>query len=175
MADSISNTEDIIDSRDVIARIEELEQERASAAIHTTCIHCGLDIEGSEDSDDWRDRGNNSHCPTVNSDDPATVLCEHEAPADTHGELPEEEAEELKALKALAEEAESYAADWHHGGTLIRDSYFEEYARQLAGDIGAIDARASWPCDCIDWEEAASQLQQDCTSVDFDGVTYWIR
>ena len=27
----------------------------------------------------------------------------------------------------------------------------------------------------IDWAQAAHELQMDYTSVDFDGVTYWIR
>lgn len=114
----ITNAEDIIDSRDVIARIEYLE-----------------DLE----------------------------------------ERDEDETAELTALKALADEASGYAADWRHGEALIRDSYFEEYAQQLADDIGAIPRDASWPMTCIDWEQAARELQQDYTSVDFDGVTYWIR
>jgi hypothetical protein len=28
---------------------------------------------------------------------------------------------------------------------------------------------------CIDWNEAASELQMDYTAVEFDGVTYWVR
>lgn len=32
-------------------------------AIHTACRHCGLDIEGWSNSDEWRDRGNNTACP----------------------------------------------------------------------------------------------------------------
>jgi hypothetical protein len=32
-------------------------------AIHTACRHCGLDIEGWSNGDDWRDRGNNDACP----------------------------------------------------------------------------------------------------------------
>lgn len=32
-------------------------------AIHTVCAKCGLDIEGwTDDGEDWRDRGNNTHC-----------------------------------------------------------------------------------------------------------------
>jgi hypothetical protein len=33
--------------------------------IHTTCRHCGQDIEGYPQADppDWRDRGNNTECP----------------------------------------------------------------------------------------------------------------
>lgn len=122
-----TNTDDVIDSRDVIARIEELEEEQER-------------------------------------------LAEAEA-----GPLPEEDTAELAALKALAEEAEGYAPDWNHGATLIRDSYFKEYAQQLADDIGAIPRDASWPCTCIDWDQAAHALQQDYTAVEFDGVTYWVR
>lgn len=89
--------------------------------------------------------------------------------------LDADEAEELATLEKLAEEASGYAADWDYGETLIRGSYFQEYAQQLAEDIGAIDPDARWPNNCIDWERAASELQSDYTAVDFDGVTYWIR
>jgi hypothetical protein len=117
----ITNSEDIIDSRDVIARIEELE------------------------SDAEADR------------------------------LAEGEAGELAALKALAAEAEGYSADWSHGEVLIRDSYFKEHAQQLADDIGAVNAAQTWPNNCIDWDKAARELQQDYTPVEFGDVTYWIR
>ena len=112
-----TNSDDVIDSRDIIARIEELE--------------------GQDERD-------------------------------------EEETAELASLKALAGEAEG-CPDWTYGETLIRDSYFEDYARELAEDIGAIPKDAGWPAYCIDWERAASELQMDYTSVEFDGVTYWIR
>ena len=112
----VTNREDVIDSRDVIARINWLE-----------------------DTED------------------------------------EDEQAELKALLALQEEAEGYCPDWQDGATLIRDSYFQTYAEQLAEDIGAIDPKASWPLNCIDWEKAASELQYDYTSVEFDGVEYWVR
>lgn len=167
MTNSIDNAQDIIDSRDVIARIEELEADRESAAIHTVCIHCDLDIEGCEADDDWRDRGNNTTCNDGEND--------HEPPADTRGTLDDDEAEELAALQALAEEAEGYAADWQYGEALIRDTYFTEYAMQMAEDIGAVDPNATWPANYIDWDAAADALKQDYTSVDFDGVEYWIR
>ena len=87
----------------------------------------------------------------------------------------EGERAELAALKALDEEASGYAEDWQHGATLIRDSYFETYAREMADDIGAINDEDEWPCTCIDWERAARELQRDYMSVEFDGVTYWVR
>lgn len=90
------------------------------------------------------------------------------------GEEPEVD-EDLEALKALQEEAEPYAAGWRFGESLIRDSYFKKYAQDFAEEIGAIDRSAAWPADCIDWDQAATDLQTDYTSVEFDGVTYWMR
>jgi antirestriction protein len=118
-----SNSDDIIDSRDVIERIAELE------AV-------------AEEGDSLLDR---------------------------------DERIELGALWNLADEASGYAADWEYGETLIRDSYFVTYAQQLAEDIGAVNPDAGWPNSYIDWERAAEALRMDYTSVDFDGVTYWVR
>jgi hypothetical protein len=137
MSQDISNSDNTIDSRDVIARIEELTDEIADAQ---------ADI-----------------------DNPDTEVSESAA-ADI-----EELRSELRALEALQSEAEGYAADWQHGETLIRDSYFKTYAQELADDIGAVPRDLSWPATCIDWDQAARELQMDYTSVDFDGVTYWVR
>ncbi len=120
---TISNGDDIIDSREVIARIRELEE-----------------LQDDEDS-----------------------------------EMEEEDSDELAILLELAEEASGYAPDWEYGEALIRDSYFETYARELADDIGAISKDAGWPMAHIDWEAAAEALQQDYTEIDFDGVSYWVR
>ena len=57
------------------------------------------------------------------------------------------------------------------------DSYFVQYARELADDIVPYNERAGvppWPLNCIDWLEAADELQQYYYDVDFDGVTYWV-
>lgn len=51
----------------------------------------------------------------------------------------------------------------------------EDFAQQLAEDIGAIDENASWPYTCIDWERAARELMFDYFSVDRDGKTYYFR
>lgn len=65
-----------------------------------------------------------------------------------------------------------WRGDWYPV-TLIRDSYFVEYASQLAEDIGAINSDLSWPANCIDWKQAARELQMDYSSVDIQGRTYW--
>lgn len=59
--------------------------------------------------------------------------------------------------------------------TLISDDDFEEYARDLAESIGAIDPNANWPLSCIDWEKAADELRADYSSVEYDGTTYLHR
>lgn len=128
MSDSISNTEDMIDSRDVIERLAEL---------------AGM----------W----------AAHQNDP-------EEPEPDDSEL-----EELRTLTALVEEAEGYSDDWQYGATLIHESYFTEYAKELAEDIGAIDSDAHWPSTYIDWEAAAGALKMDYAAVDFDGQTYYVR
>jgi len=153
--------DDIIDSRDVIKRIEELEEERQD-------LQDALDTAQEE-----LDETELSEEATEEDQDGAkeTLDAAKEALGDWDNS---DEAEELRDLKALAEECES-SPDWSYGETLIKDEYFREYAEQLADDIGAIDSNAGWPLNCIDWDEAADQLQQDYFQVDFGSDTYWIR
>lgn len=85
------------------------------------------------------------------------------------------EEQEYRHLTAFVAELRDYCADYEYGETLIHESYFVRYTEELAHDIGAIDARANWPCNCIDWELAADMLKQDYTCADFGGQTYWFR
>lgn len=144
---AISNTDDMIDSRDVIERIEELTSDRNIFTEHRENVNV-QDVDGY-----------------------------NAAVADLK-EWHEDYDHELADLESLADEASDYAADWESGEQLIRDTYFEEYAEQLADDLGITNGNngdAMWPLYCIDWERAARDLQMDYTSVEFGGVTYWIR
>jgi hypothetical protein len=124
MPDAITSDRDVIDSREVIERITELENLADSDGVYV---------------------------------------------------LDEDETAELAALRALAAEGEMHAGDWRGGAGLIRDSYFEDYAREFAEDIGAIQRDADWPANRIDWAAAADDLKMDYTEVTFDGVAYWVR
>lgn len=86
-----------------------------------------------------------------------------------------EDAEELAALRALADQCVGYCPDWNYGAALIRDSHFPTYTRELAEDIGAVHPVTRWPLTCVDWDRAANELRMDYTSVDFDGVTFWVQ
>lgn len=131
---------DIIDSRDVIARIAELEDERD--------LH-------EEEREERREAGEEDDSLPWDEEEP-------------------DDAEELETLKKLADEAEG-CSDWSHGEALIADHYFEDYARELAEDIGAVSNSDQWPGRCIDWKQAAEELQMDYTSVEYGSTTYWIR
>lgn len=87
----------------------------------------------------------------------------------------DDEHDELINLVRLAHDGERASDEWTHGVALVRDSYFVDYARQYAEEIGALSGSESWPHNCIDWEYAASELQSNYTSIDFDGVIYWMR
>jgi hypothetical protein len=131
-ADEVA-TGDIIDVRDVITRVEWLEQE--------------IELWPEDDKE-----------------------------SEEHGEREEE----LKKLTSFLEDLQGYGGDHQWRGNwypvvLINDSHFEAYAQEYAEETGAINANASWPNNCIDWEKAANELQTDYSSVEFDGETYWYR
>jgi hypothetical protein len=163
MSRTISACDDFIDSRDVISRIEELEKERQSLVDTIELAKEDL-ADATDDTSVLKDGEEVEELKEVLSDAENSLVVWDGS----------DEAEELKILKALAEEA-SYSPDWSYGETLIRDSYFEEYAQELAEDCGMVQRSLGWPNTCIDWKQAAEELQQDYTQVEFENVTYWIR
>lgn len=87
-----------------------------------------------------------------------------------------DEFEELWKLRDFLKEIEQNAGeDVQDGVCCVHDSYFEDYAQQEAEDCGLLNADASWPNNCIDWKEAARQLQQVYSCIDYDGSEYWVR
>lgn len=110
-----------------------------------------------------------------------------EADADAEGEVEEaqdavdaaeldfgdDEKAELKEIEELRDETD--AREFRHGIQLIPCDEFEDYARELAEEIGAIPDNAQWPCRCIDWEQAAKELAVDYSVVTFRGEDYYFR
>ena len=142
MKTTISNNDDVIDSREIIARIEELEGEM-------------MDAKG-----EWEGESELTMPPELKA-------------------WEDENMEELEALRKLATEAEGYG-DWHHGETLIRESYFTDYIEQLIDDCYELPKEITsgvWPYRhiTIDFKAAAEEAKADYMEVDFDGVTYLMR
>lgn len=86
-----------------------------------------------------------------------------------------EEQEELKVLRALAEEGKQ-SPDWEYGEQFINKNYFTEYCEELCKDIGDIPQDLPWHiANHIDWDGVAREIRMDYVAVDFDGETYFIR
>jgi len=178
-----SSSDDIIDSRAVIARIDELESEIDDLEVeieeletdvtdredeiseHESTIVC---LDAKENADEIEELENNIealHSDIESIKDHIRIV------RDDLSSLQEE----LEPISEFAKAAESYAADWLNGATLINESYFEKYAEELAYDIGAIDRDATWPGSCIDWEQAADELKIDYRSIEFEGTEFFVR
>lgn len=115
---TISNMDDLIDSRDIIERIEELTEQ---------CEDSYLDF------DDYQ---------------------------------------ELCTLSDIAEACEGYADDWSYGETLIRRSYFEDCMDEMVKNTYELPKDMPfWMSIKLDYDA----LEQDYTSVYYDGVEYLIR
>lgn len=225
MVNAPSNRDSVIDSRDVIKRIEELqsdlqleyndavasegrdtaleqgELERELQALYDESmeelfIEVSKDLE-SLDRDDWlgdqppfedfvrtqSERDTNLHFVRAarlvalwDDDDPSDAI-DWDDPDNVNKVdlISGSDRDELVALLRLQEEAEAHASDWHHGETLIREDYFPTYAEELANDICEMPKDVKWPYTHIDWEAAAKELEQDYTTVDFDGQAYLVR
>ena len=148
MVKDISNSDDVIDSRDIIERIEELEDKEQAIA------DAKADLENADGEDDRESA--------------------EDALEDAELDFDDDERNELKVLRELRDEAEGYSGDWRHGAALIRESYFTEYCEQLCRDIGDLPDDIPSYLE-IDWEKTAENIRQDYTAVEFDGVTYLIR
>lgn len=90
-----------------------------------------------------------------------------------------DENEEFESIKKLLEELAGYGGDEQWRGdwypcTLISDDAFADYAQELLKDCGTIPSDLpEWVS--IDWDETAKAVQQDYSSVELDGDTYWYR
>lgn len=181
----IDNSQDILDSRDVIKRRDELAEEigdavRANIADEIEEINRALQTDGmgayvngmgEAEADELQTKL--AELETLDdalSDGNLSPLLGH-----ARGEEHAESLEEWKTLNDFVGEFEGYADSG--GESLIRESYFETYAQEFASDVveGFSKTGSNWPFTCIDWERAARELQQDYSSAEFGGVTYYYR
>lgn len=60
-------------------------------------------------------------------------------------------------------------------GPAVDEGDFEDYAMELAEDLGLMEDANRWPFTCVDWEQAAKELAYDYSSFDFEGTTWLYR
>ena len=150
---NIYDGDDVVDSRDVEERIEELEQERDDL----------IDImdEASEVMGD------------AEPEDKAQAQTDYNEAVEALREWEADDAgQELEALKAFRDEVSN--SEWTYGLTLISEDYWVEYAEELCKDIGAIPADVPSYIE-IDWEATAENLKVDYSQADINGNTYYYR
>jgi hypothetical protein len=138
----ISKYDDVIDSHDIIYRYEELRGEKEN-------LQDAIDSAAEEFGEDSQEL------------------------LDAEGDMEDwarENQPEMDILDDLIYQGQKTTSGWNYGVTLVRDSYFVEYAKEFAG----YDEVKSWPYNHIDWESAADELRNDFTDIEFDGVTYWV-
>ena len=200
-------TDDIIDVRDIIARIEELEArnqpqwvagwnmpgympdsepsvfEYADAALEYIKDTI-LDV----DPEQARHEGFEEFADSLKADDNGELgvnfggyhyfIVKHTDGFDSC--LDADEKEELSALLKLIEELETVGGgdeQWNGNWypiTLIADSHFTDYARELLEDCGDIPSNIPHYIE-IDWEQTARNIRVDYTPVEINGSTYWTR
>lgn len=133
MSNTIDNSQDVIDSRDIIERIEELESLQA-------------------DMVEQLDKGEISESDMLVFDN--------------------DEGKELDSLRELAEQCQDYASDWLYGETLIHRDYFKTYMDDMIADCYELPSdMPAWMSIVLDYYA----LEQDYSSVDFDGQEFLIR
>lgn len=89
-------------------------------------------------------------------------------------ELDDDDKQLLSRLRDIKEQASS-DPEWKYGLIFVSEYYFEDYARELAEDIGAIHDDAKWPNNFIDWPAAAEALKEDYSVYVFGLDTYYAR
>jgi hypothetical protein len=139
---------DIIDVRDVIARVEELREELDALK---------EDAEFNEEND-----GTQSH---------------RDALAKLDAWPTSEEGEELAKLEEFLSDLCGYGGDEQWNGdwypvTLINDDHFEEYMDDMLEDCGDLPKNIpAYLKIVVDYD----MLKQDYSAVEFEGNTYYYR
>jgi hypothetical protein len=104
----------------------------------------------------------------------AEQLTKYSADASAYPELVEEHTALCAIMAELAGNGgdEQWQGDWYPL-TLIRDHHFTDYCRELCEDIGAVP-RDLPAYIAIDWDETASNLMVDYSSVEIPCNNRWV-
>ena len=154
---NISNSDDVIDSRDIIARLEELTEDRDAL---------------QEDINDKQQELANLNADADNDERTEALDALDEARSNLDNW---EDKQEFEILSKVAEQGEGYG-DWSYGETLINEDYFEKYCIELVKDMGGMPKDIpSYIENNINWEGVAEDLKADYTEIDFDGTSYFMR
>ena len=164
--------DDLIYSRDLIARHEELTEEYDSLM---------EDVESAEDelNEFIKEYGTGDY--DEDQEKEFALLNEqldnaNDALNDFNSSYDKDELETLTEVIRQAEDC----SDWIHGEGLIHENYFTQYIEDLVNDCYEFPEEFNskkWPWTHMnmDWDAAAEEAKQDYTEVTVDGHTYYIK
>jgi hypothetical protein len=82
----------------------------------------------------------------------------------------EDELNEIEEINTI----EAECSEFPYGETLIADSEFDDYCKDLCEDLGYISK--DFPSFIeIDWDATANNIRQDYTEAEYQGTTYLFR
>ena len=158
MTNTLDLTTDMIDVREIIERIEDLEDDLLA------CFNEQQEIEGD----------------ATETNDPDNGLFIEWLKVTTH-----DDAQELLKLKNIMDEMKGYGGDEQWRGdwypvTLIAESYFVEYIKDLIHDCYDMPKEmhsGDWPYRhmTIDYDAAAKEAEADYMTIEIEGVDYFYR
>lgn len=152
MENNLKLNGEIIDVRDVIERVEGLEEDLLAAFNEQQVI---------EDDD-------------TETDDPTDGAFREWCKVTTH-----EDASEYLALCELLDDLcgnggdELWRGEWFPV-TLISEDYFTEYAKELIQDVGDLPRDIPSYLE-IDWDATAENIKVDYSTTEIEGATYYYR
>ena len=172
-----------LDLRDLAEERDELRQRDLDAK---TCAHCERPITRAAPDQAWVETpAEPPPAPPAKAKKAAAEKAARElverctCPDNLTGHEPngapldDEEAERLAALQTI----DTWLDRAEDEPTAIDEDGFEEYAEDLADDLGAYSRKASnsWPLCHIDWTAAAEALKVDYETFEFEDTTYLVR
>lgn len=151
--------EDVIDSRSLSSRLEELEKERsgldeAVEALETQLAFAQINNPGDTEAIETLEEEIATARDAVETWDAS------------------EEAAEAQSIKSLEEEVDS--GEWKDGLALINKKHWTDYVQEMLEDTG--DIPKDFPgYIVIDWDATADNVAQDYATVEWNGDTWYYR
>lgn len=156
---------DIVDTRDIISRIEELDDELSELQDEIEDLES--DVEGVEFS-------------KRHTDDIDQIQSYDDNIAELNEKIKDKKNYILNTLQPeldhLNETIDDVGSEAIRGVTLIHEDYFTDYVKDMLLDCGDIPQDLPWYIeDAIDWDRVATTLRQDYVSTTYDGEDYLFR
>lgn len=167
--------DETIDSRDIIARYDELTEEYNDLKEAVDYAFNELKVYQETPPDETDEDG-----VVEDYNNEVDTLTQELADANVSiGEWENDYLDEFEMLMNIINQGED-SPDWSYGETLIHENYFTDYTEELVNDCYEMPKEfneGKWPWNhmTMDWESAAYEAKADYLTIEANGETYYIR